>query len=74
MYYCYCTSSNVLLLMWSNFDPTTQMSYIPLDKESKIKGKAAIEVLGSRIGKIGGSLIQQGLVLIFGNIVNLLMF
>lgn len=52
------------------FDPTTQMSYIPLDNESKIKGKAAIEVLGSRIGKSGGSLIQQGLVLIFGNIVN----
>merc|ERR1711862_108556 len=52
------------------FDPTTQMAYIPLDEESKIKGKAAIEVLGSRIGKSGGSLIQQGLILIFGNIVS----
>jgi len=52
------------------FDPTTQMAYIPLDDESKIKGKAAIEVLGSRIGKSGGSLIQQGLVLVFGNIIN----
>jgi len=52
------------------FDPTTQMSYIPLDKESKVKGKAAIDVLGSRIGKSGGSLIQQGLVVIFGNIIN----
>ena len=52
------------------FDPTTQMAYIPLDDESKVKGKAAIEVLGSRIGKSGGSLIQQGLVLIFGNIIN----
>ena len=52
------------------FDPTTQMAYIPLDDESKIKGKAAIEVLGSRIGKSGGSLIQQGLVLIFGNIIS----
>lgn len=52
------------------FDPTTQMSYIPLDEEYKVKGKAAIDVLCSRLGKSGGSLIQQGLVFIFGNILN----
>ena len=52
------------------FDPTTQMAYIPLDDESKVKGKAAIDVLGSRIGKSGGSLIQQGLVVLFGNIIH----
>jgi AAA family ATP:ADP antiporter len=52
------------------FDPTTQMAYIPLDEDSKVKGKAAIEVLGSRLGKSGGSLIQQGLVFLFGNILN----
>jgi len=46
------------------------MAYIPLDEESKVKGKAAIDVLGSRIGKSGGSFIQQGLVLVFGNIIN----
>jgi len=52
------------------FDPTTKMSCIPLDEESKVKGKAAIDVLCSRLGKSGGSLIQQGLVFIFGNILN----
>jgi AAA family ATP:ADP antiporter len=52
------------------FDPTTQMAYIPLDEDSKVKGKAAIDVLGSRLGKSGGSLIQQVLVLGFGNIIN----
>lgn len=52
------------------FDPTTQMAYIPLDDDSKVKGKAAIDVLGSRVGKSGGSLIQQFLVIIFGNIID----
>ncbi|KAG7365041.1 ADP/ATP translocase [Nitzschia inconspicua] len=52
------------------FDPTTQMAYIPLDDDSKVKGKAAIDVLGSRIGKSGGSFIQQILVFSFGNIIN----
>jgi len=52
------------------FDPTTQMAYIPLDDDSKVRGKAAIEVLGSRLGKSGGSFLQQGLIFIFGNILN----
>lgn len=50
---------------YSVFDATKEMAFIPLPHEHKLKGKAAIDGVGSRFGKSGGSLLHQGLLLIF---------
>ena len=50
------------------FDATKEIAFIPLSKESKLKGKAAIDGVGSRLGKSGGSVIHQGLLVFSGTV------
>jgi AAA family ATP:ADP antiporter len=53
---------------YSVFDATKEVAFVPLGADSKLKGKAAIDGVGSRLGKSGGSLLQQGLFIGFGGL------
>lgn len=45
------------------FKPAEEMVYITLDRTSRTKGKAAIDVVVTQMGKTSGSLVQQVLLL-----------
>ena len=53
---------------YSVFDASKEIAFVPLPEEMKLKGKAAIDGIGSRFGKSGGSFIQQGLLMAFGSL------
>ena len=51
---------------YSFFDPTKEMAFIPLSEKEKTQGKAAIDVIGSRLGKSGSSWIQLAMIDLIG--------
>ncbi len=53
---------------YSVFDATKELAFLPLSAESKLKGKAAIDGLGSGIGKSGSSLTYQGFIILLGSV------
>ncbi len=53
---------------YSVFDASKELAFLPLDPESKLKGKAAIDGLGSGLGKSGSSLTYQGFIILLGSV------
>lgn len=53
---------------YSVFDATKEIAFVPLNSESKLVGKAAIDGVCSRLGKSGGSMAHQSFLLFFSTI------
>ncbi len=64
------TMQNVLsrAAKYSVFDATKEMAFVPLNSTDQWKGKSAVDGICSRLGKSGGSVIHQGLLVTFETI------
>ncbi|USE36739.1 NTP/NDP exchange transporter [Endozoicomonas sp. SCSIO W0465] len=63
--YCHALGKSA---KYTLFDATKEITFVPLDAERKYKGKAAIELVVSRVGKSGSSFFQQILITLFGSL------
>jgi len=53
---------------FSLFKPAEEMVYLGLSQEARTQGKAAVDVCATQVGKAGGSIFQQGLLVAFGSL------
>ncbi|NGX59478.1 MAG: ADP,ATP carrier protein 1 [Chlamydiae bacterium] len=53
---------------YSVFDASKEIAFLALDSESRLRGKAAIDGLGSGVGKSGASLTYQAMILGLGSL------
>lgn len=50
------------------FDITKEMAFIPLPSDEKLKGKAAVDGVGSRLGKSASSIVYQFLLILLPSV------
>lgn len=53
---------------YTTFDSTKELAYLPLSVQRRVQGKAVIDGVGSRFGKVGGSIIVKGVMLTGGSL------
>lgn len=64
-YYVISTTAKYTL-----FDISKEMAFLSIDKDQRMKAKAIIDSVGSRLGKSGASVLTQGILILFGSLMS----